>query len=260
MLVDPSLDPENCVIAAFDVDGVRKAWYAGDTLVVCRSDYGDERGRGYFCLVDSQTGESTECDLEQYQISDYYEVDSCCALSKDRSAFACVCSDGALRAFDTATGALLWETFETPSNVQFLTYGKNEGLFVQDIFGKCVLVSASTGTILKASNTTVPPIKSAVNNVDTDDIVAFFTDNGLNGDWGIVVMTLTEDSFGPKSILYNTLYITEDETRYICEDTYTRDLYVARKLTLDELISYGNELVVGHELTDADLHLYQISE
>ena len=43
-------------------------------------------------------------------------------------------------------------------------------------------------------------------------------------------------------------------------DSITDELFVARKLSLDELIVYGYELTAGHELTDAERHLYQLGE
>ena len=43
-------------------------------------------------------------------------------------------------------------------------------------------------------------------------------------------------------------------------DDFTGELVVSRKLSLDEELLYGRELVIGHELTAAERQLYQTGD
>ena len=163
--------------------------------------------------------------------------------------------------FDTVTGTMVWETFDAPASIQLLKLQLGGNVFIQDGFGRCVLVSGLTGTVLDASSTTVPSIDSAVFRNESATLVAYFNEAGMNGDYGLVEFSLAEGSFGPLSIIYDAYYLSPGDGGYILSvDEYTGKLVVSRKLSLDEELLYGRELVIGHELTAAERQLYQTGD
>lgn len=208
-------------------------------------------------LLDLQTGEEIACDLAERA---RYWASRRASVSHDGRRFVTVCEDGALRMFDTETGAQLWESFEVPSEVQYLLIVEDGSIFMQDAFGRCMLISGLTGKVLTASSTTLPPIKTASNRFGTGEAIALFNDPRIVYQDGLAVISLNEDSFGPQSVLYDTYYISTANDLFLYIDGYTGEPCSARMLSLDELIEYGEELTSGHELTDAERHFYQTGE
>ena len=232
------------------------AFFAGENRLIV-SVYDPNSPWDRCALVDLQTGEEVACDLtEQAQYWSNQRV----SLSPDGLAFVTACSDGVLRLFDTVTGSMIWESYEVPSEIQHLMIVESGSIFLQDAFGRCMLLSGLTGEVLTSSSTTVPPIKGALNRAGTSEIIALFTDPRIVFQDGLAVISLEEDSFGPQSILYDTYYISPDNGLFLYVDEFTGEPCVARMLSLDELIARGNEIVSGHELTDAERHFYQVGE
>ncbi|MBQ6454197.1 MAG: hypothetical protein IJJ14_07555, partial [Coriobacteriales bacterium] len=64
----------------------------------------------------------------------------------------------------------------------------------------------------------------------------------------------------PLSVISNGIYISYDGSRYVYHETITVALRTGRCLSLDEKIAAGHELVQGHELTDAERHMYQVDD
>ena len=251
--------PEGELLHSVELSNIKSVWYAAGKLIVCLDN--DVDTTAAFSLVDIETGEAVECDLAGYTLGNAASYPYCTSLSKDGMLFACVCSDGALRMFEAVTGKMLWETRETPPIIQNLLIGADGNVFVQDSFGRCVLVSGLTGGVLKASSTTVPPIVSAMFVEEGNEVMAYFRIPGMRNIIGLTVISLDAETFGPLCIMYNTYYITSGpDSLFLYEDTFTEKYLVARRLSMDELIAYGNELVEGHELTDAERHLYQLGE
>ena len=235
-----------------------KVWFA-DERIICYSSRAT--GEQPFTLIDVVTGEELETDLDGCTMSIDASPQSCASISPDGLFFAVSCSDGALRLFDTVTGTMVWETFDAPASIQFLKLALGGNVFIQDGFGRCVLVSGLTGAVIDVTSTTVPPIDSAIFRNDDAALVAYFSEVGLNGDFGLVEFSLAEGSFGPLSIIYDAFYLSPGDGGYILSvDDYTEELIVSRKLSLDEELLYGRELVIGHELTDAERHLYQTGD
>ena len=173
---------------------------------------------------------------------------------------AMACSDGYLRLFDTKTGSLIWETSQTSPLLRFIMFGESGDIFVQDTFNHCVLVSGLTGQILKASSTTLPPIIQGTYREGTNQLNLHFSNMGLMGSTGLVIVSMDHEMFGPSSIIYNGVFVSKDEQRFTYTDPYTDNFCSARKLSLDELIVLGHEQTIGHELTDSEKQLYQVAD
>ncbi|MCR4870260.1 MAG: PQQ-binding-like beta-propeller repeat protein, partial [Atopobiaceae bacterium] len=235
-----------------------KVWFAGERIICFSNQSTAEHA---FTLIDALTGEELETDLANYAMPIDAVPRRCASISPDGLFFAVSCSDGALRMFDTVTGTMVWETFDAPSSIQFLKLALGGNVFIQDGFGRCVLVSGLTGTVLDASSAAIPPIDTAVFRNDGATLTAYFKEAGMNGAYGLVEFSLAEESLGPLSIIYNAYYLSPGDGGYILSvDDYTGELIVSRKLSLDEELLYGRELVIGHELTAAERQLYQTGD
>ena len=235
-----------------------KVWFAGERIICFSNQSTAEHA---FTLIDALTGEELETDLANYAMPIDAVSRRCASISPDGLFFAVSCSDGALRMFDTVTGTMVWETFDAPSSIQFLKLALGGNVFIQDGFGRCVLVSGLTGTVLDASSAAIPPIDTAVFRNDGATLTAYFKEAGMNGAFGLVDFSLAEESFGPLSIIYDACYLSPGDGGYILSvDDFTGELVVSRKLSLDEELLYGRELVIGHELTAAERQLYQTGD
>ena len=235
-----------------------KVWFAGERIICFSNQSTAEHA---FTLIDALTGEELETDLANYAMPIDAVSRRCASISPDGLFFAVSCSDGALRMFDTVTGTMVWETFDAPSSIQFLKLALGGNVFIQDGFGRCVLVSGLTGTVLDASSAAIPPIDTAVFRNDGATLTAYFKEAGMNGAFGLVDFSLAEESFGPLSIIYDSCYLSPGDGGYILSvDDFTGELVVSRKLSLDEELLYGRELVIGHELTAAERQLYQTGD
>lgn len=234
---------------------VKRVWYA-DGRIIVYGNVGEGRSTG-FALIDVAQGAEVESDLARYALRFDYQRDSCAAISYDCTTFAVACSDGLIRLFDAHTGSLLWETDQAPTNVNLLRMTSEGNVFVQDEFGRCVLVSGKTGDVVAASAATLSPFKGATHHVEDNTMVAYFSEPGLLGRGGIVIMSLDEDLFGPLSVLYNCTLVSTDNRVVGIENGWNDELLVAKRPGLDELLHIANQLVQDHQLTDAERTIYQ---
>ncbi|MBQ6585551.1 MAG: hypothetical protein IJH83_01930 [Coriobacteriales bacterium] len=258
MLIDPNDTSGDPVRASIETPNAVAAWSDGQRIIVCSQPDGQEVGA--FELYDAATGEAIDCELSAYQLVNYRQRASAACLSTDGKAFSFICTDGALRCFELSTGKLLWETTQTPAAVQYLGYGIGGDLLLQDAFGRCMLVSGTSGEVLDASPTVLQPIRWAHHRTNSNQIQAYYGGLGDLGKSGVAIISMDRDAFGPLSVISNGIYISYDGSRYVYHETITDALRTGRRMSLDEMIAAGHELVQGHELTDAERHMSQVGD
>lgn len=251
---DPGSEESLVEILLSDVSA---AWLADGCVIAHGSQ---KRAEDSHLMLFDAAGQAVPCDLEGYALQSSLSCERYASLSLDRTRFVAACSDGALRLFDAQTGSLLWESRDVTSQMQKVAMTATGNVFVQDAYGRCVLVSGETGKVLKASSTVLPPMRTATYREADDTIVGGFSLPGLFGRMGLEVISLDEESFGPQSVIYDGFFISTDNRLFLYRDYASQELMQARHLTLEELVNLGNEVVQGHELSDSERHLFQVDD
>ncbi|MDO4850873.1 MAG: WD40 repeat domain-containing protein, partial [Actinomycetota bacterium] len=230
-------------------------WPTDDMLIVlARGDTDDTR----MLLLDRRTGERVDTELSGYSMQTATRAKREASLSPDGKRFSLVCPDGKVRLFDAAKGFMLWESPDKFDLVNLLAITNEGNVFLQDDTGACFLLSGKTGEVLRSTSVYVPPFQSIYQSDGAEFAQANFSEGGMLGDYGVVLMSLEEESFGPVSVLYGGMFASEDGKLFMYKDPFYSTPHSARLLSLDELLSLARDTVKGHELTDAQRRLYGV--
>lgn len=257
LVINPDLDEDKRIVCDIAPDHIiDSVWYANGKLYV---NLFDSSALENLTVYDAETGDVIDCEMSGYPLTESALSEYCVSLSADGSRLAMACADGYLRCFDTATDKLIWETSETSPRIHFIMIGESGDIFVQDCEGNCVLVSGKTGEVLNSSTTGLPLVSAAWFRDGTNELLLQFRYLGGTR-MGLALITMDSEMFGTSSIIYGGLVIAPDDRHYAFINSSPQDLYVADKLSLDELIELGHETVAGHELTDAERYLYQVAD
>ena len=245
-----------------------EAWIAGTKAILNEESTDEVDGeisgmatRPYkFSLVDLTSGETVACDLSNTYVggSMSYGKSGAC-LSEDGTRFVAACADGGVRMFDATTGAVVWTSKEAPSQTAFLAISPISGdVLLQDDSGVCMLLSSKDGSILRTSSTTLPPIDETCGMIGDKEILVRWSIPGLTVNTGLAIVSLDEESFGPRCNVIGGFFLTLDRSTVLIVDRAMASYAKMHLYSLDELIELAQGVTAGHELTVAERHLYRI--
>lgn len=207
-------------------------------------------------LLDPATGELISCDLNEFD--QQYNSDACASVSPDGRSIAIVSGEGNLTLFRLEDGTRLWETQVTGNSVSFVKL-LSGSVLVQDSSGELVLLSAEDGSVLATSSFELPPITSGWMADDESTLFVEWRRPGLATQTGMATIRLSVDEFGVSSNVPDGWYLTTDGSTVLTYDLYTGRGEQLHHYTLDELLALADEVVQGHELSDAERMLYNIA-
>ena len=256
--------------------------FGTDTLLIFENpDLGDQ---GRLRLVSRETGKDIPCDLDGYRYStiDFVgmtamSVNSLSSLQMaygivtstdaDSNRIVILCSDDYLREFDLSTGGLLWESRGLSSQTTFAAFAADgKYILLQDERGRCSLMSADDGSVLASTLASVHSLQRLVSANDSTALLRYL-ERGSGDGFGIVEISTNPESFGPLTEASQAVAMTENGGAFLADGGlfFTDEslkLYswpVLPTYSLDETISLGQTLIEGHELSEADSVVYQIT-
>ena len=205
---------------------------------------------------DLQSGDLVETGISGLHVFSLSETDSHVAVNASRTRAAVYGTDGVLRLFDEK-GNALWEStlnMTSASNFysgqNFVTILPDSNLLVQDGSYQCLLISGEDGSVLAFSTGDIDSEISG-GRVSADGSI-FYADTLSS----TIAINLNPSSFGVESSLPVSCSIDENGglvSFWNRETTFTLPLY-----TTDELIDYAQQLIEGHELTEAQRRQYHL--
>lgn len=205
---------------------------------------------------DLQSGDLVETGISGLHVFSLSETDSHVAVNASRTRAAVYGTDGVLRLFDEK-GNALWEStlnMTSASNFysgqNFVTILPDSNLLVQDGSYQCLLISGEDGSVLAFSTGDIDSEISG-GRVSADGSI-FYADTLSS----TIAINLNPSSFGVESSLPVSCAIDENGglvSFWNRETTFTLPLY-----TTDELIDYAQQLIEGHELTEAQRRQYHL--
>ena len=200
--------------------------------------------------------------LQDYPLSETIDLKMGCIVNEEESLLSLVGSDHRLRLFDLHTESLVWESDDVPTTIMRLVYfaPQTNDIVLQDLSGRLSLISRSNGRVLRTSTEKLEPIIWCRygNSADSSIVAGYQQGKGTLSMRGLALIESSEDTFGLSSIVPKGCFITTEDG-VIASDYEENDYYVLlHHHSLDELISLAHETIKGHELSNAERHLYRI--
>ncbi len=253
-MYDLSTHKEVTTYAREDEESMALSWYTDDAILSV--SLGEDRRT--YQVISLDTGERVPADIDECVVPGW-EVGSVAAdLLDDGSQFATVDVAGTVRLYDTTDWSLVWESTEQYPKAQHLAFSKDgQHLLLQSLTGTCLLLSAQDGSVVAVSSTVLPTITSSYY-TDDDTLVAYYTTDGVRPTFGTALVSLDPERFGPVDDVFCGQVFTYAKQRVFTFDQSADRVVVLNHYTLDELIELAQQTVQGHELTDAERHLYRI--
>lgn len=182
------------------------------------------------------------------------------ALSPDSTRVAFVQKDGSLCLYSTEDWSLVWQTYEVPSTLRAVVFSADSrNLLIQDASGLLLLVAGDTGAVVRASSTGIGPIKHAYRAMQDDSaLVVMYEYEGLRDDWGLAIVRMGEESFGPESDMCMGFCMSEDGSRVLAYNGSESEHFVYRRYTLDELMTLAHDVGGTRSLTTSEQRLYHM--
>ncbi|MBR3234527.1 MAG: TIR domain-containing protein [Atopobiaceae bacterium] len=221
----------------------------------------DQDGRGRMQLFSLSDGSHLEGRAaEELLLPSTNQTDRELCFNSDSSRLAAVCADGNVCCLDTETWDVLWE--QPVSNLRTIAFSPDgEHLLVQDNAGMLLMLSSSTGQILRSSSVRLPLISGLMYpKGDAQQLHALCLSLGLERpSTSYAVISLEEDSFGPLSCVHSGMFYVAAQNRVLVRDPLLGDCASVPLYTLDELIELADTTIEGHELSEAKLYRYRIN-
>ena len=226
-------------------------------LVVSIAVYDDASTDASYALhtFDLASGKEVESEISGTVVGSAYSLSSLHA-SADGTRLAFATAGEVVLA--TSEGSILWRAClaeqgiapELASN-PFVAFTPEGNVVVQDTNGQLLLLSGQTGSTLATSQAAdLDSIDDAWLSLDGTRLYARTSLGDLH------TIALDPDLFGIESSVTGGTVTSSNERHVLVEDTYGSS--VLPLYTTDELRSFAQELISGHELTEAEKRAYHI--
>lgn len=253
-MYDLGTHEEVATLSSEDGGIMADTWYTDDTMLAVSK--GEDRRTLQVLSLD--TGKRVTADIDRVTVPGWRVASTAADLLDDGSRFAVVDITGTVRLYDTTDWSQTWESAEQYPRAKHLAFSKDgQHILLQDLTGSCMLLSAQDGSVIAVSATKLPPITNSFY-TDDDALIAQYTTDGYRPTRGITLVSLDPDCFGPVDDAFTGLVFTYAKQRILAFDQSADRVVALHHYTMDELIELAKETIKGHELTEAERHLYRI--
>ena len=240
---------------------VYRAFYVDDGTVVTLEPRTYPSSAYGVHSIDLASGEARTGALEEATLRDQLGGDpqDMVALSPDYTRLVAVLDDTTISCFDTRSGKRLWTTEGLRTEVRYLAVPTDDAVFVQDDSGICQLYDLGSGAVRGVAEAALPAIETSW--IEGDDTLAVqwkTWQSTAHERSGMALVSLDDGSFGPTSSIADLVYLSADGTSVVVEDVLTGAYFRLPRRDLDALVREAREAVVGHELSEAERHLYHV--
>ena len=259
-------------VPATDKQSIEAVSLGSDTILLCEVDSGGLSG--HYRLVGIEDGSDKASDLEEYsyrtrggllsdfvETSHYYEYiqlnRAAPATDAEGKTVALACADGVLRTFNLADGHLLWESPDSPTQVEYLTILPETGnILLQDAEGRCSLLSGDNGQLIAKTMTSLSPIQRSIYAIGDDFAVQY-----RDGTWraGVALICVDADNFGPIADVPKGVAFSREAKSFLVNNFGTYSLHPIHNLesallfarTLVKTSGSYDEIVAAQETREA---------